>query len=254
MCRDAIAGGNGGGSACSRKSDRPALLRASSTRQLLVHEHYRSRISDHCSADRSQNDGSFKCCIFSSIPGDCRVDPKCIQHQHRHRAFDHRSGRCVGFLDLFFSILQAVESCGFTSDWRNISHCRESRSVLSRRSLLGIALSNGAAWLHLLEHREGSHGESAGGYARNGYVRDANCGDRVRGVSFGAFGLSDGMARFAEARQMASRAPGSGWTNVCGDLRRARFFRFVPEYAGVTGIFTCSRRRLAGASCPITLQ
>ncbi len=44
---------------------------------------------------------------------------------------------------------------------------------------------------------EGRTAQSAGGYARNGYVRDANCRNCVRCVSFGAFGFSNGMARFA---------------------------------------------------------
>ena len=107
--------------------------------------------------------------------------------------------------------------------------------VLPRRSLLGIALSNGAAWLHLLEHRGGSDGASVGGYSRNGYVRDANCRNRVRCISFSAFGFSNRMERFAETTQMASREPGGCWVNACGRLRRDRLFRFVPTALGSLG-------------------
>ena len=235
MRRHAFAGGNGGGSARSRKADPRALLGAGSTRQLLVHEHYRSRISDHCPAGRSQGDGNLECRVLPGIPGDCRVAPKCFQHQHRHGAFDRRSARCVGFLDLFLPVLPALESCAFASDLRDTPHPGEPGSVLPRRRLLGIALSYGAARLHLLEHRGGSHGESAGGYAWDGYVRDANCRDCVRCFSSGALGRSNRMARFAQATQMASREPGSCRVDVCGGLRRDRFFRFVPTPLGSLG-------------------
>src|SRR4029078_2489843 len=135
-------------------------------------------------------------------------------------------------LDLFLPVLQALESCCFTSDLRDISHCRQSCSVLPRRSLLGIALSNGAAWFHVLEHGARAGGTSFGRYARSGYVRDANCGDCVRRVSSGAFGFSEGMAGFAEATQMASREPGSCRVDVCGGLPRDRFFPLVPTALG----------------------
>ena len=183
----------------------------------------------------SQGDGSLECRVFPGIPGDCRVAPKCFQHQHRHGAFDRRSARCVGFLDLFLPVLPALESCAFASDLRDTPHPREPGSVLPRRRLLGIALSYGAARLHLLEHRGGSHGESVGGYARDGYVRDANCRDCVRCLSSGALGCSNRMARFAQATQMASREPGSCRFDVCGGLRRDRFFRFVPTALGSLG-------------------
>src|SRR4029077_12501945 len=68
MRHHAFAVGNGGSSACSRKADPRALLGAGSTRQLLVHEHYRSRIPDHCPADRSQGNGNLECRVFPGIP------------------------------------------------------------------------------------------------------------------------------------------------------------------------------------------
>ena len=82
---------------------------------------------------------------------------------------------------------------------------------------------------------EGRTAQSAGGYARNGYVRDANCRDCVRCVSSGALGFSNRMARFAQATQMASREPGSCRFDVCGGLRRDRLFRFVPTALGSLG-------------------
>ncbi len=140
-----------------------------------------------------------------------------------------------GFWTYFFLFCRRWKVARFASDLRDTSHPGESGSVLPRRSLLGIALSNGAAWLHLLEHRGGSRGASVGGYARNGYVRDANCRNCVRCISFGALGFSNGMARFAQATQMASREPGSCRVNVCGGLRRDRLFRFVPTALGSLG-------------------
>src|SRR4030095_12135810 len=114
-----------------------------------------------------------------------------------------RSARCVGFLDLFLPVLPALESCAFTSDLRDTPHPSEPGSVLPRRRLLGIALSYGAARLHLLEYRRGSHGESVGGYTRGGYVRGANCRNCVRCLSSGALDFSNRMARFAHATHMA---------------------------------------------------
>src|SRR5436190_1230252 len=109
------------------------------------------------------------------------------------------------------------------------------QTIIPRRRLLGIALSYGVARIHLLEHHRGSHGESLGGYARAGYVRDANCRNCLRCLSSGALGFSNRMARVAQATQMVPRERGSCRFNVCGGLRRNRFFRFVPTALGSLG-------------------
>src|SRR5438045_7547974 len=213
-----FTGSNGGGSACSRRAGHRALLRAGSTRQLLVHEHYRSRLPDHYSADRSQGDGSLECRIFPRIAVGRRVGPKCVQREHRHGAFDHRSVRCLGFLDLFLPVLQTLESCAFASDLRDPPHPREPGSILPRGRLLGIALSYGVARIHLLEHHRGSHGESLGGYARAGYVRDANFG-----IACAAFPL-------------VRSAFQTGWRGL---LKPRKWFRENQAAVGLTFVAAC---------------
>ena len=73
--------------------------------------------------------------------------------------------------------------------------------------------------------------------AMHGMVMSAT---RIVGIVCAAFPLvrsavRNRMARFAQATQMASREPGSCRFDVCGGLRRDRFFRFVPTALGSLG-------------------
>ena len=67
------------------------------------------------------------------------------------RAADHCSARCLGFLELFLSFLQTLEYLARAANFRRIVDRRASGGVLSHCRLLGIAFSDGAARLHLLE-------------------------------------------------------------------------------------------------------
>ena len=73
--------------------------------------------------------------------------------------------------------------------------------------------------------------------AMHGMVMSATriVGNCLRCFSSGALGFSNGMARFAQATQMDSREPGSCRFNVCGGLRRDRFFRLMPITLGSLG-------------------
>src|SRR5439155_25809002 len=157
-------------------------------------------------AHRSQSDGSVKCRIFTRLSCDCRTLSLWTQHRHWHCAPDYRSTRCLGVLDLFLPVLQALEYLPGAPDLRRIINRCASGSILFDRRLFGIAVPDGRAWLHLLEHCGRARCESLGGDARDRYVRRANCWHRVRRFPFSVRGFSNWMAWFAQAVEMGSKA------------------------------------------------
>src|SRR5262249_12744413 len=103
----------------------------------------------------------------------------------------------MGILELFLSFLQALEYFARAPNLRRTINRHPSRSVLPNCRLLRIALFNGAAWFHLLEHCGGPIGESLGNRSRHCHVGNAHRRDRMCGISAGAVGFSNWMAAFA---------------------------------------------------------
>ena len=100
-----------------------------------------------------------------------------------------------GFWSYFFlfckrwNISPALQICGA------LFSRRPSCSILSNCWLLGIAVFDGAAWLHLLEYCGGAIREILGGRTRHCDVRNADRRNCVRGISVGALGFSNSMPR-----------------------------------------------------------
>src|SRR5207247_5390663 len=184
---------------------------------------------------RSQGDGSVKRRVFSRLSYNCCIVSLRTQYRHRHCAIDRRSTRCLGFLELFLSLLHALEYFACAANLRRIVNSRPSARLLSDCRLLRVTFSDGVAGLHLLEQRRGSRSESLGSVARRGDVGDPHCRNRVCGFSIGALGVSEGMELFARATGVVWQPRLRDPLDVCSNAGRTLVLHLLPIALGSLG-------------------
>ncbi len=161
--------------------------------------------------------------FFPAYPGD------------RDRAAHRRAGGCVGLLDLLFSFLRTLEPFTRAALFRCLVHCRTSSRVFSHHRLFGIAVSDGAYRLYLLEQRARPCGENLGLVTWDGHVGDANRRHSVCRLSSGAQRLCEGLERFARSEAMASSLRRRYRADDRGNARRDFLFRLLPVALGALG-------------------
>src|SRR5207302_6600456 len=87
------------------------------------------------------------------LSGSGEFGPLLLSRYFGKRASYYCASSRVGLLELFFSLLPAMESLARTAFFRRIDHRRASSGFLSHCRLFRIAFSHGARRFHLLERR-----------------------------------------------------------------------------------------------------
>jgi len=208
------------------------------------------------SAGRSQDNGSLEVAFFPAYPAIAALLRNAFNISTAHGAFDRRSASPALGFDLFLPVSAGAgklrvrfRGCG------TLSHPGEPRQRSSSSPRTRIALSYGrCSAFHLLEHRGVRTLRVLRTIAWDGLMSATrNC----REIVCAAFhlvrsGLRTGWPVCSSHANGFSREPRSCRFDVWAACGGSVFSFWQLRWGHWT--FTCSRRRLAGALCPITLQ